>query len=149
MNGIPNELKELKQWHCWTERKDAKGDTQKIPVQVNGQPAKSNDPATWTDYETAAEASKRFAGLAFELAPPFVGVDLDHCFDDELELTDWAIEILQELQGVAYIEYSPSGYGLKAITQAVKPEGSTCQHKFSEHAKEQVECLCCRREGDA
>ena len=140
MNGIPNELKELKQWHCWTERKDAKGDTQKIPVQVNGQPAKSNDPATWTDYETAAEAAKRFAGLAFELAPPFVGVDLDHCFDDELELTDWAVEILQELQGVAYIEYSPSGYGLKAITQAVKPEGSTCQHKFSEHAKEQVEC---------
>ena len=37
--NVPQELKDLNQWHCW--RQDVNGD--KIPIQVNGNAAKSND----------------------------------------------------------------------------------------------------------
>jgi len=73
MNHVPDELKELEQWHCW---KDVDGT--KIPVQVRGDTAKSNDPNTWTDYETALNYSGYFSGLAFEITEPYTGIDLDN-----------------------------------------------------------------------
>ena len=59
---IPEELKQLRQWHVWKQT-----DKTKIPVQVNGSAAKSNDPDTWTDFETASDAAQFFSGLAFEI----------------------------------------------------------------------------------
>ena len=50
--NIPEELKALPQWHVW---KSVNGT--KVPLQVNGQPAKANDPDTWTTYDEASAAA--------------------------------------------------------------------------------------------
>ena len=133
MHQIPQELKELNQWHCW---KDVNGN--KIPIQVNGNAAKSNDPATWTDYQTAVDAAEFHTGLAFEIAEPYTGVDLDNCLDAFGNLREWAIPIVGRLDGVAYAEISPSGKGIKFITRGTKLPGARCTHQF-EGEKQQVE----------
>lgn len=136
---IPQELKDLNQWHCWEDR-----DGVKVPVQINGAPAKSNDPKTWSDFSTAGMASDVFSGLAFEITEPYCGVDLDNCLDENGKLKPWAMEIVARFSGVAYMEFSPSGTGIKLITRARKPEGARCVHKF-DGEKEQVECYDNRR----
>lgn len=54
--AVDAELKEKQQWVLWmSEIRDGK--PTKIPYQVNGQKAKSNDRTTWTDYRAVCEAS--------------------------------------------------------------------------------------------
>lgn len=130
MNSIPKELQALKRWHNWRDV-----DGTKIPIQVNGNAAKSNDPATWYDFETA----DAFGPLAFELGDGFCGVDLDNCLDVFGELRSWAWKIVEKFDGVAYMEISPSGRGIKFITRGRKPVGSRCVHKIGDD-KQQIEC---------
>ena len=75
-DNIPDELKRLKQWCCWA------GD--KIPKNpYTGQNAQSNNPETWSDFETAVRAVEKyhFDGVGFQFANGYFGVDLDHCLD--------------------------------------------------------------------
>ncbi|MCR9200209.1 MAG: primase C-terminal domain-containing protein [Planctomycetaceae bacterium] len=139
MNVIPQELKKLNIWHCWK----LIGVNTKLPVQINGEPAKSNDPGTWTDYETALEASKQFTGLVLEIVDPYCGVDLDDCINDVGEVRPWAAEILERFKGVAYAEISPSKTGIKLITRARKPPSTKCKHVI--HGDQQIECYDNRR----
>ena len=56
--GFPEELKKLNRWvgYRLVPDKDG-GKPKKVPINaVTGQNAKSNDPATWCDYQTAKEA---------------------------------------------------------------------------------------------
>ena len=131
---VPEAMKNLNRWHVWTNRNGVK-----IPKQVNGDPAKSNDSGTWTDFRTAADASSFFTGLAFELGDGITGVDLDDCLDDEGCIKPWAWPIVGRLDGVAYGEVSPSGTGMKFTTFAQKPSGARCVHKIGE-GKEALEC---------
>lgn len=133
MNRIPDELRDLNRWHCW-----ALDAGTKIPVQVNGRPAKSNDPNTWTDFYSALTASKHFTGIAFELGDPYCGIDLDNCLDDKGMLRSWALPIVSRLDGVAYAEISPSGNGIKFITRARKTAGARCVCRFDDD-KQQLE----------
>jgi hypothetical protein len=130
MTAIPEELKTLRRWHNWRDV-----DGTKIPIQVNGNAAKSNDPTTWTDFETA----DAFGMLAFELGDGYAGVDLDNCLDVFGELRSWAWKIVDRFDGVAYMEISPSGRGIKFITRGAKPAGSRCVHKIGDD-KQQIEC---------
>lgn len=131
---VPSELKKLNRWHVWRYSGE-----RKIPLQVDGNAAKSNDPSTWTDFETAADAAQFFTGLAFELGEGYVGVDLDNCFDDSGDLRPWSIPVLARFDGLAYMEVSPSGRGIKLITKAKKPADSKCLHTFGGD-KQQIEC---------
>lgn len=130
MNSIPEELRALNRWHNW---RDVNGT--KIPIQPNGAAAKSNDPATWTDFQTAAA----FGLLAFELGDPYCGIDLDNCIDEDDNLRQWAWKIIDRFEGVAYAEISPSKRGIKLITRGRKPAGSRCVYKVGED-KQQIEC---------
>ena len=130
-SSIPQELRDLKQWHNWRNI-----DGVKIPVQVNGANAKSNDPETWTDFDTA----NAFGKLAFEITEPYVGVDLDNCLDEDGSLRSWAWEIIARFDGLAYAEVSPSGKGIKLLTRGRKKEGSRCVHKIDQGSKQQIEC---------
>ena len=131
MNQIPQELRELNQWHNWKNI-----DGVKIPFQVNGQKARSNDPSTWSDFETASTSGK----LAFEITEPYTGVDLDNCLDDDGALRQWSWEIVARFDGLAYAEISPSGKGIKLITRGRKKDGSRCVHKINQSEKQQIEC---------
>ena len=110
---IPQELKGLKQWVCWA------GD--KLPKNpMTGGNAMSNNPSTWSDYETAVSAVKKyhFDGIGFMFAPPYFGVDLDKCLDD----TDFVDEFVEGLR--SYNEISRSGNGIHIICKGKLPDGN-------------------------
>ena len=111
--NIPRELQARRQWVCW--RLETRGDRPtKIPCQSNGANAKSDDPATWADFQTVAAVADRFSGIGFVFAAedPYCGVDLDGCRDPETgRVADWARAIILELS--TYAEVSPSQTGVK------------------------------------
>ena len=138
---VPQELRDVRQWHCWRMGKNKDGEDVKYPVQIDGTSAKSNDASTWTDFETAESASQFYSGLAFEITDPWTGVDLDDCIDEQ-GIKPWCVEILFRFDGIGFAEVSPSGTGIKILTRGRKPAGSRSQHRFAEG---QIECYDNRR----
>lgn len=111
---IPDELKRQKTWVGYVLKPNGKR-SDKIPMNVmTGKPAKSNDPETWTDFETAEGLSvqRGYSGIGFMFQPPYVGVDLDHCIKDGV-IAPHALAILKTLN--SYSELSPSGTGIHII----------------------------------
>lgn len=127
---VPAELTALRRWMLWEDRRG-----NKVPIQCTGSLAKSNDPDTWNDFAAVDGRPK----IATVVEAPYTGVDLDNCLDESGNLRVWALPIVARLIGCSYAEVSPSGRGIKFLTRARKPEGSTCQHKFGGE-KQQVEC---------
>lgn len=112
--NLPEELKKVKQWVCWIG-------ADKIPRNpYNGFNAKSNDSDTWADFETAVQACDDygFDGIGFMFAPPYFGVDLDHCIDKSDFCDEW-VETLG-----SYAEISKSGSGLHIICKGKLPDGA-------------------------
>lgn len=111
-SNIPDELKKLKQWCCWC------GD--KLPKNpYTGGNAQSNNPDTWSDFDTAIKAVEKyhFDGVGFQFANGYFGVDLDHCLED-IDFVDEFVETLQ-----SYTEYSKSGNGVHIICKGKLPDG--------------------------
>lgn len=130
--NIPQELRNLKQWGLfelkWVETR--KKNT-KIPINpYDGSAGKSNDPNTWSDFDTAMRALndvERADGLAFYFANGYVGLDIDH-IDSNLE--DWRagdndpnnlVNKFQDLTDNTYMEVSQSGTGIHAIFKGKIP----------------------------
>ena len=65
--SYPQELMERKQWVNWRRIPDKDGGRdKKMPYNpITGKGAQSNNPATWTDYATAADALERLPRGAF------------------------------------------------------------------------------------
>ncbi len=123
LKKIPAALRARDQWILWrlVERDDK---PTKIPVQPDGAPAKSNDPATWTTFAAVCEAydPDHHAGVGFVFAADggFVGIDLDGCRDPETgRLADWAREVV--LKFASYAEVSPSETGVKIFCEGASP----------------------------
>jgi hypothetical protein len=114
---IPVELQALDQWVVWRcEVRDAK------PTKVPYRPAEPNvrasttDPATWSDYRTAAAVTDAGGiGFVFAEGGGLAGVDLDHCIIDG-KLDARAAAIVMTLD--SYTEVSPSGTGVHVIIRA-------------------------------
>lgn len=116
---VPEELKKLKQWVCWT--------ADKLPKNPKtGGNAQSNNPDTWSDFETACKAVGKYhlSGIGFMFAPPYFGVDMDDCIENQ-ELVDEFVESLQ-----SYAEYSTSGTGLHIICKGKLPDGARRKGKI-------------------
>ena len=112
-DDIPQELKKCKQWVCWS------GD--KLPKNAyTGGNAQSNNKSTWADFETAVKAVSKygFSGIGFMFAPPYFGVDLDHCLDNQ----DFVDEFVETLK--SYTEISQSGNGIHIICKGKLPDGA-------------------------
>lgn len=79
---------------------------------VDGKPATSTDPQTWTDWPTARD-SRIGDGPGFVLdgSDGVVCIDLDDCLSDAGRLLPWAAPVLAQLPAT-YMEVSPSGRGL-------------------------------------
>ena len=88
----------------WTR---AKG---KRPIMVDGSPASSTDPATWTSWD-AVKKSSAGDGFGVMLGDGLACIDLDHCFDNSGELLPWASSAIESVQPV-FIERSMSGNGV-------------------------------------
>jgi putative DNA primase/helicase len=107
---LPAELKALPCWVVW-KYVPRDGHPSKVPFDPKtGKPAKSNDPKTWSDYDTAVFAASEYEGLGCNIVPPNVGVDLDKVRNPKTGQTEeWALQIIRELD--SYTELSPSGGG--------------------------------------
>ena len=114
IDNIPEELKKVKQWVCWIG-------SDKVPKNpASGKNAQSNNPKTWGTFAQAVKACETFGldGIGFMFAPPYFGVDLDHCMD-KMDFVDEFVETLQ-----SYSEISKSGNGIHSICKGKLPEGS-------------------------
>ena len=124
---IPLELKQLPHWVGWKYmQRPGEDHKRKVPINaMDGQPAKSNDPTTWCDFDTACLGKERFGldGIGFMFSGDGIfGIDIDHCYDPETqELDPAAAEIIETVQ--SYTELSPSGTGIHILCKGVLPEG--------------------------
>ena len=134
---IPDELKKLKNWVCWKAVPDPKAHSgiNKIPINpLTYKPAQSNNPDTWSDFDTAVRVSADFAGIGFMFSGSgYFGVDLDDMQDDMKAFlagdTDNTIaEFVLALQ--SYTELSNSGNGIHIICKGKLPEGGRRKGKI-------------------
>lgn len=114
--NIPGELKDLRQWVLWRGVLRA-GKISKVPFSLSGRKASSTNPDSWASFEDAMEqySAGRSDGIGFVFAPGggFVGIDLDHCLDEQGIIVPQAAEIARVLN--SYAERSVSGKGLHVI----------------------------------
>jgi putative DNA primase/helicase len=133
--NVPQKLKLMKCWVCWKAVwNDDKGKYDKKPINAkNGEYAKSNDPDTWCDFDTAVKYCKKAnlngIGFMFSEENGISGTDIDNCIDKNTgEVTDYAKEIIDELN--SYTEYSPSKTGFHIITIGRLPPGGRKNSKL-------------------
>jgi putative DNA primase/helicase len=116
INNIPDELKILRQWVCHRD---------KVPITpINGYPASPTDPSTWRCFTEAVQYAERCDGIGFVFSKndPYVGVDIDHCIDDNNALSTDAKIIVNTIK--SYTEKSQSGKGIHTICKGSLPEGA-------------------------
>lgn len=123
-DAIPAELRTIDRCVGWRlECRDDKWT--KPPKTVEGRPASSTDPATWSTFDDARDAylarRHRLDGVGIVLIADddLVAVDIDHATDPDGKVKPWAQEIVDRF-GDAYVERSPSGTGLRILCRGRK-----------------------------
>lgn len=124
--NIPNDLKEVKRWCLYKiiEREEKKT---KIPLQVNGKPAKSTDTSTWNTYDICLKAlNKNIAqGLDYMLGSGYLRIDIDKVTEDMTEYfkdnnaNSMTADFLRNIS--TYAEFSPSRTRLHFIGKGKVP----------------------------
>ena len=132
IQNIPNEMKEVKAWVFWREG-ERDGKITKIPTSpFNGRNINVTDPSNWMTFEDAMRYSRAtgIAGIGFVFSQEhgFVGVDIDHCIDENGNLSAMAEEIVETLS--SYTEVSVSGTGLHIICKGTLPLGRNKDQKL-------------------
>ena len=124
INNIPEAMRTLPRWVVW-RHEERNGKSTKVPFSaLTGKRAASDDPQTWSAFETATEVFDRggWAGIGFMLGDGFVGIDLDHCRNPETgEIEPKAAQVIQDIR--SYAEASPSGTGIHIVAKGKLPDG--------------------------
>ncbi|MFP3977329.1 AAA family ATPase [Marinobacter sp. KMM 10035] len=136
LEAVPEELQQYRRWVVWKAvamtKRDGTVKTTKVPHNPKtGKPASTKRPETWGTFDDACEAylmdGYTGIGFVFTADDPFVGVDLDNCFDESSNLRDDARRAVDELQ--SFTERSPSGTGLHIICEGELPGVGHCDNK--------------------
>ncbi|MDW8553065.1 phage/plasmid primase, P4 family [Staphylococcus nepalensis] len=122
---IPRELKVINNWLLWRAELDEKRqEYKKVPYQINGNYAKSNDSETWDTFNVifnAYENSNKYEGVGFILEEKtgYIVLDIDNAVDPNTHQlqTDLAFEMID----LTYCELSPSGTGLHCFFKGKLP----------------------------
>lgn len=121
--NFSQELKALPNWALW-KKEIVSSKLKKVPYQVSGKKAKSNDPSTWCKFNTALTAYQDlggYDGICFMMPvrpTRIIFIDIDHCIIDGI-IEPWALEIVRQFD--SYTERSQSGEGLHLIIEGIKP----------------------------
>lgn len=114
--AIPEELRALERWVC------ADRDSKRPMRPFDGGPASVSDPATWGSYEDARrcveEGIYEYMGFVFA-DDGYVGIDIDHAFEDSGLLSDEALDAVTACQ--SYAEVSKSGNGIHIVCRGSLP----------------------------
>lgn len=130
-NNTPDELKSLNNWVCWKAVPDANSHSgiKKIPINpYTGGQAMSNNPQTWSDFNTAVRTSGNFDGIGFMFSGSgYFGIDLDDCREmiDSYFLGDKTGIVAEFIDTMkTYAEISQSGNGIHLICRGTLPNGA-------------------------
>lgn len=124
--NIPDELKREKRW-CLYKIIVRDGKNTKMPIMLNGKPAKSNDRKTWHSFDDCMDAlcKNQGTGLGFFLGDGYIGIDIDKVSDEIMEYSmdfNAASMTADFLRGIStYAEISPSKTGLHFIGKGNVP----------------------------
>lgn len=114
--NIPDALKRNASFCVWKMEKRS-GRPTKVPYNPRtGNMAKTNDPSTFADFNTAmkAYAIGGWDGIGYRVSEGIGAIDIDHCIREDGSLNDVAASILG-IFPTAYFEKSPSGTGLRGF----------------------------------
>lgn len=121
IENLPEKLKQDGLFCVWRYEKNSKGRQTKIPYNPfsPSYKAKSNDKCTFSDAGTAISIANKFNfdGIGVGIFNGITGIDIDHCIDEEGNLSDMAKDIVDIMD--AYTEISPSGQGLRILFTTV------------------------------
>jgi len=121
---IPTEIKNSKCWSMWKKELNAKGEMGKVPYQLTGWRAESDNPDTWCAFDAALIAFQDvggFDGICWMMPvepSDIIFIDIDHCIKDGI-IEPWALEIIEQFN--SYTERSQSGNGLHILIKGQKP----------------------------
>lgn len=93
----------------------------KRPIAVEGAPASSTDPSSWSSF-AEVRASRVGDGFGVMLGGGLGCWDLDHCLDSG-KLALWAREVLDGICSPVWVERSVSGTGLHVFVLADEGRG--------------------------
>lgn len=124
MKDLPahlNRLTSTPNWVVWRYVTTANGKQTKVPYQLNGLKAASDDPSTWATYAEIVVRSNEYDGVGFVLTKTeFAAFDIDDCRDPSTgSVEPWAENLVR--RAASYAEVSPSGTGLRIIGSASGP----------------------------
>lgn len=119
LKNIPLELKHNALWCAWKLTENGK-----VPVNlITGGFAKSNDASTFSTYPTLLnnihkylkydENGKQLGGFGLGIFRGFSAIDIDHCVDEDGNISEMAKEIINYMN--SYTELSPSRTGIRII----------------------------------
>lgn len=126
-DNIPKDLLVMERWIPWTAVQKKDGKYNKVPKKCSApdQNASTSAPEhwgaakdAWLHYETRIDIN----GIGFVVSglAGFVFIDLDDVvYPKTGAIADWASEIVEKLN--TYVEFSPSGKGLRIIGRARLP----------------------------
>jgi len=125
IQNIPEELKQHGLWCGWKLKERGK-----IPYNLaSGSLAKSNDKSTfhpWSvvlkklnEYIVYDKDGKSKGGIGLGIFNGYSAIDIDHCIDENGELSDLALDIIDYCS--TYTEISPSGKGIRMIFKTNTP----------------------------
>ena len=117
-SSLPDEMRGKSNWVVVRTRENSDtGRLEKFLIDVHtGKFAESDNPKTWTDFDSACEYAKEHGGVALAYAldgkDGIACIDLDKCIiGEDGKRTPLAEEVLSKC-GKTYIEHSLSGKGL-------------------------------------
>jgi putative DNA primase/helicase len=129
--NIPQELKDRPQWVVWRYEDKPNGQATKVPYSpcLQFQKASSTDRRTWSTFSDAltAKITDKMDGIGFVFTAedPYIGVDLDDCYDERRGVYDTDKLDPDEADWVrtlgSYTEVSPSNTGVKVILRGKLP----------------------------
>lgn len=118
INNLPAALRERGLFCCWRyEERDGK--RTKVPYNPKtGGRAQSTNPDTFAPLMTAMDAVQRsgYDGIGVGIFGTLGAIDIDHCIDDNGEVSEMALDVVNTMRG--YTEVSPSGKGLRILFYA-------------------------------
>ncbi len=116
VSALPEQLRNNGRFCVWRyEERDGK--TTKVPYNPRtGGGAQSNNPSTFAPVAVAEAAQDRYDGMGLGIFDGYSAIDIDHCIDDQGQLSEMATDIIATME--TYTEYSPSGRGIRILFKA-------------------------------
>lgn len=111
IENIPEKVKKEYKWCLWKR-------TQGKKLLFNPKTHKVGDPSdetTFADFDFTIKEFNRgnYDGIGIGVFNNICAIDIDHCIDDEKNVSDMAKDIIKKVN--SYTEISPSGHGIRIL----------------------------------